>query len=78
MADVPVELAKTEAGVDAREMNGLVDLDMGAHQRYPAFNALGDQLPATIVEIVEIGREPALCLRGDAQGLCEVAVIAAG
>lgn len=69
MADVPEQLAKAKAGIDAREMNGLVDLDMSAHQRYPALDALCDQLPASIVEIVGVGGETALRLGGNAQRL---------
>ena len=73
MADVAEELAEAEASVDARKVHGLVDLDVGAHQGYPTLDALRDQPPATIVEIVRIHREPALRLRGDAQSLAEVA-----
>ncbi len=78
MAYIPVELAEAEACVDTREVDCLVDLDMGAHQRYPALDALRDQLPASIVQILEISREGALRLRGDAQGLGKVSGIVAG
>ena len=77
MADVAVELAEAEAGVDAGKVDGLVDLDVGAHEGDAALDALGDQLPSTIVEIVRISREPALRLRGDAQSLGKVAGIVA-
>lgn len=72
MADVAEELAEAEASVDARKVHRLVDLDVSAHQRYPALDALCDQLPASIVQIIVVRRERALRLRGDAQSLGKV------
>ena len=69
MADVPEQFAEAEPHLDARKMHGLVNLDMRAHERHPALDALRDQLPASIVQILEIVREPALRLRGDPHGL---------
>ena len=69
VADVAEQLAEAEPRIDAREMDGLVDLDVRAHERHPALDALGDQPPASIVQILEIAREPALGLHSDPHGL---------
>ena len=73
VADVLEGLAEAEAGVDAGVVDGLIDLDMGAHEGDAALDALGDEAAAAIVEIVEIVGELALSLCGDAQSLREVA-----
>lgn len=72
MADISVEFLQLQAGVHAREVDGLVHLDVRAHHRDPAFDTLRDQLPATLEQVFKVVWERALCLRGDAQGLCEV------
>lgn len=74
MADISVELLQLEACVNACEVDGLIHLDVRAHHRDPAFDTLGDQLPTTFEEVFKVVWERALCLRGDAQGLCEVPV----
>lgn len=74
MADVSVELLQLEAGVDTREVNGLIDFRMCAHHRDAALDALRDQLSATLEQVFEVVRECALRLRGDAEGFREVPV----
>ena len=73
MANVAEELAEAEAGIDARKVDCLVDLDVGAHEGDAGLDGLGDELPAAIEEIVGIVGELALCLRGEPQSLREVA-----
>ena len=53
VADVAEQLAEAEPCIDAREVDGLVDLDMGAHEGDAALDALGDEAAAAIIEIVE-------------------------
>ena len=73
VADVLEGLAEAETGVHAGVVDGLIDLDVGAHEGDAALDALGDQLPAAIEEIVEIVGELALSLCRDTQSLREVA-----